>query len=311
MRISLRQIAIFDAVARTGSVSRGADEIALSQSAASAALKELEDGLGVTLFHRHGRALSLNENGRRLQPMARSLLAQAREIERISPDADLSGVLRIAAADCFDDDALGRVCAAFLRRHPQAQLKLERVGWQQVLDRVDQMSCDLGFVPAPCNRPGLTFTPVVQDELVVFCAPGHRLAGVAGVSIADLAAERWCLRQVGSAGRHHLTMALGAASNGISIALETSCNATLKSAVRAGLGLGCLSRGAVAAELEDRRLVALDLPDLPLRRLFGVVTPARTYRDALQAAFRSLAIMMLDDGSAGGLEAPLTAVLAG
>src|SRR5438067_13369729 len=103
MRISLRQVAVFDAVARTGSVSRGALEVALSQSAASMALKELEDALGVVLFHRHGRKLSLNENGRRLQPMARSLLTQAREIERISPGEDLSGVLRIAACDCIDD----------------------------------------------------------------------------------------------------------------------------------------------------------------------------------------------------------------
>ena len=80
MRISLRQLAVFEAVARHESVSRGADDVAISQSAASMAIKELEESLGITLFHRQGRKLTINENGRRLQPMARSLLARAREI---------------------------------------------------------------------------------------------------------------------------------------------------------------------------------------------------------------------------------------
>src|SRR5437868_6251316 len=97
MRFSLKQIAVFDAVARLGSVSRAAEEVALSQSAASMALKELEDSLGAQLFHRHGRKLILNENGRRLQPKAHSLMRLAGEIG--TPESeDLDGTLRVAAS---------------------------------------------------------------------------------------------------------------------------------------------------------------------------------------------------------------------
>src|SRR5579871_3738181 len=113
MHFSLRQIKVFDAVARLGSLSRAAEEVALSQSAASMALKELEDNLGTKLFHRHGRRLLLNENGRRLRPKAHSLLLLAAEITQPHSD-ELEGMLRIAASSSVGNYVLPECSAAFL-----------------------------------------------------------------------------------------------------------------------------------------------------------------------------------------------------
>lgn len=83
LRMNLRQLEVFVATARTGSTRAAAGRIARSQSAASAALAELEAALGGLLFDRVGRRLQLNENGQALLPRARALLEQAAELESL------------------------------------------------------------------------------------------------------------------------------------------------------------------------------------------------------------------------------------
>lgn len=285
MRISLRQLAVFEAVARHESVSRGADDVAISQSAASMAIKELEEALGITLFHRQGRKLAINENGRRLQPMARSLLSRAREIERMSSSDQLTGTLRIVATETVADYVLGPVCGRFLEQHPGVQIKLETATLANVFARVDSMACDLGFAEAPCNRKGLHFEPLISDELVVFCAPDHPLARHGPVEMTELVKAQWCLKGVGSSGRHKLTMSFAEVSPAISISFEADSAAGVKSAVRSGFGIGCLSKRTLAEELAVGTLVRIDVRDLCLERVFGMLHHRHVYRGTLQESF--------------------------
>lgn len=288
MRISLRQLAVFEAVARHESVSRGADDVAISQSAASMAIKELEEGLGITLFHRQGRKLSINENGRRLQPMARSLLSRAREIERMSASDELIGVLRIVATETIAEYVLGPICGRFLKQHPAVQIKLEIAKWQGVFDMVESMACDLGFAEAPCNRSGLIFEPLMTDEMVVFCAPDHPFARRGPVGLSELSKEKWCLRSVGSAGRHKLAMGFDGVSATLSIAFESDNGTAVKNAVRSGFGIGSLSRRTLSEEFASGTLVPVEVPDLPLERVFGMLHPRHVYRGSLQESFSAM-----------------------
>ncbi len=308
MRISLRQLAVFEAVARYESVSRGADDVALSQSAASMALKELEEGLGIILFHRHGRKLTLNENGRRLQPMARSLLAQAHEIERITQCDELTGILRIAATETIADHVLGPICARFLRENPAVQIKLRPTSWQDVLDQVESMSCDLGFADSPCGRASLIFEPILSDELVIFAAAGHPLAHGRPIDARELATERWCLRAAGSSTRHKLTLGLASFTASISVAFESNSNQAIKAAVREGLGLGCLSRRAVEAEFAASQLVPLDVTGLALGRVFGLLRPRNVYRGVLQDSFAALVLSLVEPDVAARFKLPEPAI---
>jgi DNA-binding transcriptional LysR family regulator len=298
MRISLRQLAVFEAVARHESVSRGADDVAISQSAASMAIKELEEGLGITLFHRQGRKLTINENGRRLQPMARSLLSRAREIERMSTSDQLTGTLRIVATETIADYVLGPACGRFLDQHPGVQIKLETATLANVFAKVDSMACDLGFAEAPCNRKGLIFEPLISDELVVFCAPDHPLAARGTVEMTELVKAQWCLRGVGSSGRHKLTMSFADVSPAISIAFEADSAAGVKSAVRSGFGIGCLSSRALSEEFATGSLVRIDVRDLCLERVFGMLHHRHVYRGSLQESFSAHIRAMADQNIA-------------
>ncbi|TAK99913.1 MAG: LysR family transcriptional regulator, partial [Rhodospirillaceae bacterium] len=136
MHFSLKQIALFDAIVRMGSLSRAAEEVALSQSAASMALKELEDSLGTKLFHRQGRKLILNENGRRLQPKAHSIILLAAEITQ--PETkELEGMLRIAASTTVGNYVLPECSAAFLSRHPKVRLVISTATINETVERVE------------------------------------------------------------------------------------------------------------------------------------------------------------------------------
>jgi DNA-binding transcriptional LysR family regulator len=298
MRFTLKQLVVFEAVGRLGSVSRAAAEIPLSQSAASTALSELEGALGLPLFNRRGRRIGLNDNGRRLMVQARSLLNQAADIDRAGrpAPAELQGVLRVAATPQIAKACLAEVCAGFLTSHPKVRLGLSVQESSQVLDQVADIAVDLGFIDVPCNRSGLVAEQVGEDELAVAAAPGHPLAGRGRVGRDQLRASAWVLREVGSSIRSPLTMALGQGDPALRIALEANDDEVLRRAVIAGAGLGCMPARALARDVAAGALVALDT-DLDLRTLRIMVTARGLDPGRLAPAFAELAKASFQDAN--------------
>jgi DNA-binding transcriptional LysR family regulator len=280
---SLRQIAVFDAVARLGSVSRAAEEVALSQSAASMALKELEENLGTKLFHRHGRRLVLNENGKRLRPKAHSLLLLAAEIGR--PQSEVPEVtLRIAASTTVGSYYLPECAAAFLARFPAVRIQLVIDGVTETVSQVEAMSADIGLVDTICNRSTVQIEPIGIDHAVVFAAPDHPLARRVEVSIGDLRKADWCLRQPPSMTRTHLSEILG--GGGLNdVRFTANSYEAVKTAVKAGLGLGFASEKVIARELANGELSAINVPAVTMERRFTLLWPKSVYQSALPAAF--------------------------
>ncbi|MGE0387138.1 MAG: LysR substrate-binding domain-containing protein [Gammaproteobacteria bacterium] len=284
MRVTLKQLQVFDAVARTGSIGRAAEEIALSQSAVSVALKELESGLGVLLFERHKKRLTLNENGRRLQPRARAVMQQVLELEGYAANAALTGTLRVAAGTTCGTFLLPAICARFSERYPGVVLKLTVTSSTDVLDRVDSMRQDVGIIESMSHRTSLRLTPWFLDEMVVFCAPDHPLAGRL-VEPAELGEARWCLPALGSFTRYSMSAALSASQIQIRTHLESNNAEALKRAVAAGAGIGCLSRLAIAAEIGRGELATIGLRGVALERTMNIITRNDVYRGELVDAF--------------------------
>jgi DNA-binding transcriptional LysR family regulator len=283
MHFTLRQIAVFDAIVRLGSLSGAAEEVALSQSAASMALKELEESLGTKLFHRHGRKLILNENGRRLQPKARSLILMAAEIGKAESE-DLEGMLRIAASVTVGNYILPQCSAAFLSRYPKVRLEIITGLVHDVVERIDAMSVDLGLIDTTCNRNTVQIEPIGTDRAVVFAAPTHSLASRRKVSIADLRGASWCLRASPSLTRMHLAMKLG--GGGLNdVRFVANSYEAVKAAVIAGLGLGFASTHVIAREVASGELVALNADSVALDRSFTLLAPKGVYQGKLPKMF--------------------------
>ena len=279
MHFSLRQMEVFEAVARLGSVSKAAEEIALSQSAASMALKDLEDSLGSKLFHRHGRKLVLNENGRRLQPKARSLILMAAEISR--PEAhEIEGELHIVASATVGNYVLPECSAAFLSRFPKVRLTVATTTIFDAISRVESMSVDLGLIETDCVRDTLVTETLAHDQAAVFAAPNHPLAQKNRVSLEDLRAASWCLRDFPLP---HLAGILGA--TGLNIRFIANTNEAIKSAVAAGVGLGFASTRAISRELAAGEFVLIEAKSVLLERELTLITPKHVYQGALPQAF--------------------------
>ncbi len=285
MRVTLRQLLVFDAIARAGSVSRAAEEIGLTQSSASASLQDLETSLGVELFTRSRRRLVLNENGRRLHPKARSMLTQAVDLESSAVGGALQGTLRVGAGSAIGGYVLPRICSAFLTLHPQVRIDLMVLPSRQVLDGLASIQLDVGVVEFPINRPRMNITPWLTDSLIIVAAKGHHLAAKRSIRIPELQEETWFLQKTDSSVRVMFTTAILKQLGALKIGLETGSLPALKRAVASGTGIGCLSKHVVERELLSGELVELKVRGFAIQRQFMIATSKEIYQGQLQNEF--------------------------
>lgn len=283
MKITLRQLAVFDAVARLNSVSKAADEVHLSQSAASLALQDLEGNLGAALFDRRQRRLTLNENGRRLQPQARTLLRHAREIEGDAA-VEAGGLLTIAASPSIGNYLMPRICSDFIARHPQSRIRLTVAEDPEIIEQVEGMKIDLGFIEGVSFRHMLSVQPWRKDDLAIVVAPGHWAVGTR-IRLSQLQTEPWYLQPIGAPARHQFVQAYPSLLGSGSIRFESDSVEAIKAGIASGAGIGCLSRVAVAAELRLGILKELRPRSFKIEREFKIITRKDVYHGALLEAF--------------------------
>ena len=287
MRITLKQLRTFDAIARSGNVSRAAEEIALSQSAASMALAELEQHLGASLFHRQGKRLALNDYGRWLQPQVYQLLQQAQAIELSARSDELQGRLVVGASSTIGNYLLPALIAHFVQLHPAVQLDLKVGNTEQVVDDMLHMRIDIGLIEGPCHSHKLLVQRWRSDELCIFCSPGHPLATRQRPGLKALQQQRWILREAGSGTREVFAIASQGKLDPVDVILELGNSEAVKQAVKTGVGLGCLSRLAIAAEIEHGELHVLPTRGLDLRRDFFMLQPAKSLDSTLMKTFKA------------------------
>jgi len=288
MRFTLRQIQIFVAVAREQNVSRAARSLALSQSAASAALAELERQFDHPLFDRVGKSVLLNESGRHLLPQAVDLLDRARELEAMLRGPTVFGSIRIGATLTIGNYLATLIVADYLRAHPDSRVGLEVHNTRRIVEQLLKFELDLGLVEGQCRSAELHVERWVADELVVFCAPSHPLAGRRDVAIDDLAGEPWILREAGSGTRETFDQAIRHLEGGLDVRLELEHTEAIKRAVESGLGLGCISRLALKDAFRRGTLASIEVPSLDLGRHFHFVWHKAKYQSAAVRAFLDL-----------------------
>lgn len=286
MRLTLRQLQIFIAVASTGSTTAAASQVALSQSATSGALNELEHLLAIGLFDRVGKRLLINDNGRLLLPQARQILALANAVERqFAEQRTQTRDLRIAASTTIGTYILPDLIAAYRRRCAELIPRVTIANTLDVATAVADFEADIGFIEGPCHVAGLHIEPWIADQLVIVAAPSHRLADAAAAPIgaAVLAQEKWLLREAGSGTREAVEDVLLPYLHRLQEGGEFSSSEAIKRACAAGLGLTCLSHTVVADLVALGRLVTLSTELPPLNRaLYMIYSSKKTLSPALE-----------------------------
>ncbi|MCB5184940.1 LysR family transcriptional regulator [Methylobacillus gramineus] len=278
MRHTLRQLEVFVAIARMENVSRAAESLALSQSAASTALAELERQFDCKLFDRMGKVLKLNELGRSLLPMAAALLDRAVEIETILQGKSAFGLLKVGATLTIGNYLATLLIGSFMKQHTDCQVQLYVQNTNSVMNQVAMYDLDLGLIEGDCHHPNLEVEPWIEDELTVFCPPQHPLALRKEVSLDELLQESWVLREHGSGTRETFDHALRHHHTRLNVKLVLEHTEAIKRAVESGLGLGCVSRLALKDDIARGNLVAINTPELDLKRQFMFVWHKKKYQ---------------------------------
>ena len=272
MRLTLRQLDVMVSIARTGSTTEAGRQLALSQSAVSAALAELESQLGTRVFDRVGKRVVLNDCGRLLLPRALAVLDQMREIEHLIDDG--AGSLRVGASTTVGNYMMPSVLGAFQRRWPMTRIELEVGNTREVVDAVAAYRVDIGFIEGPCHHPELTVHAWMDDELCVVAAPSHP-AALAGAPPAALAAARWILREPGSGTRDIVESILLPHLGVFASTMHLGNSEAIKRAVAEGMGVSCLSLRVVQDWLDNGRLQRVDAGLPRLRRTLFRIHPRR------------------------------------
>ena len=279
MRMTLRQLAVFVAVAQEGTVTKASDAVRLTQSAASMALADLEDGLGAPLFDRLGKRLQLNDLGRFLLPQALEILGRCDAFEQAAKGELQSIDLRLGATLTISDYLMPDLMADFLQIQPQAHLQLQVGNTRQMIEAVNQFQLDLALIEGSCHLPQLQCIHWRDDELAVCCAPDHPLAQLnRTLTPEDFKSVEWILREEGSGTREVFDNAILKDLPDANIRLTLGHNEAILKIVAGGIGVGCISRLAIEPMLENQQLVILDTPFWSLVRPFFLIVHRQKYQ---------------------------------
>ena len=288
LHISLRQLQVFVAIAHTGGVSAAADQIGMTQSAASMALADLEARLQAQLFDRLGKRLRLSRFGEQQLIKAEQIVAQALAFEH-SHDTEVAGAFTLASSMTIGSYMLPDIINDFVRRYPAIELKMPLTNTADVIEAVLRFDADLGLIEGFCHQNSLASITWQHDELMVFAAADSPWATLAGQA-DQLIQAPWILREAGSGTRSVLERALALSEQqALNIYLELSSHEAIIQMVKAGMGIGCLSKQVLSSYLAEGKLVDLTWSTLDLQRSLSLIwrpdrylaTTARAFIDTL------------------------------
>lgn len=268
MRFTLKQLQVFLAVASHDNVSQAADELAMSQSAASTALRELEHRFGMRLFDRIGKRLQLNDEGIALRSKAAALIARATELERSLLEHNEIGEIKVGATLTIGNYLAIGIMAAFMSEHPAARVRLNVENTATIAAKVKNFELDIGLIEGELQEDDLDVSFWRDDELEMFCAPDHPLAARDSLTDADLLSADWIVREKGSGTRQAFDRAMTGILSNLRLRLELQHTEGIKRAVEAGLGIGCLSKLTLEEAFNRGSLVPLRCPHRNLTRKF-------------------------------------------
>jgi DNA-binding transcriptional LysR family regulator len=293
---TLRQLKVFEAVARNLSFSRAAEELHLTQPAVSTQVGKLQEHAGLPLFEQLGKKIHLTPAGAEMLHSGRAIIQQFKELEEaMTQFKGVSGgklnVAVISAGDYF----FPRLLVEFARRHSGVTLNFGVCNREELLDQLAGNLTDLAIMVRPPLEMDTVNEPFAPHPYVIVAAPDHPLAGRKRVPVARLAREPFVVREKGSDTWNSMQEGFGAHLAELNIAMEIKSTETIKQAVMAGMGVSFLSAHTISRELRSGSLAVLDVRGFPLMLNWYVVHRKTKRLPPVAQAFKSF---LMKDGEA-------------
>ncbi|MFM9913571.1 MAG: LysR substrate-binding domain-containing protein [Methylophilaceae bacterium] len=295
LNLTLRQLRVFESVAKHLSYSRAAEALHLTQPAVSMQIRQLEDVAGLPLFEQLGKKIHLTEAGKEFLHYSNSILQQLTEAETMLAEfKGMAGKLNISVASTASYFT-PQLLAEFCQRHAQATVNLSVTNREALLQRLSNNETDIAIMGRPPDALDVDATPFMENHLVIIAPVNHPLADERDIPLSRLVEETFLVREQGSGTR--ITMERFFAENNIHLTTgtEMSTNEAIKQAVQAGMGLGILSLHTMSLELETARLKVLDVQNFPIQRHWYVVHRKGKRLTNVAQAFKEFLLESRDD----------------
>ncbi|MBL8498004.1 LysR family transcriptional regulator [Nitrosomonas sp. JL21] len=287
LHLTLRQLKVFESVARHLSYSRAADELHLTQPAVSMQIKQLEDNISLPLFEQLGKRIYLTEAGRELYQYSRAISQQLADME-VALD-ELKGMERgklnisvVTTANYFAPHLLAKFC----QRYSGVTVSLNVSNRETVLKQLSDNLVDLAIMGQPPEDSDIDSESFMENPLVVIAPPDHSLCKERNIPVERLQKEIFLVRESGSGTRSAMERFFAEHHIQIKKGMETDTTEAIKQAVQAGMGLGIMSRHTAELELETKRLKVLDVQGFPIIRYWHVVNRKNKRLSGVANAFR-------------------------
>ena len=272
MHLTIRQIEVFNAVAKRKNYTRAAEELHMSQPAVSMQIKQLEQSVGLPLFEQVGKTIHLTDAGKHMYDYGRNitdLLDEADAVFEAIKGVE-SGSLSISVATTASHFAT-RLLAEFTKRHAGITISLDITNRESLQKQLENNEPDLVIMGQPPDGVEVEAEVFMDNPLVMIAPAGHALIDSKNVSLTAIENEQFVVREHGSGTRGAIERFFAKYNAPFHTGIEMTSNEAIKQAVEAGLGLGIVSIHTLELELETKRLHVLDVVDFPIQRHWYII----------------------------------------
>ena len=283
---TLRQLEVFEAIARLGSFTRAAEELFLTQPTVSMQIKKLTDEVGLPLFEQVGKKIYLTDAGRELHRTCTGVFEHFARFEMVTANMKglKAGKLRLAVvttAKYFAPQLLGMFC----RQYPGIDVSLKVTNRERVLERLADNQDDLYILGQPPREVNAVSETFLDNPLVVLAPVYHPLVNKKGITPKRIVSEPYLSREYGSGTRIASERFFSECGLKLKIRMELGSNEAIKQAIMGGLGISVLSQHTLALDTSMRQLAILDVLGFPINRQWYYAYPAGKQLSIVAQAF--------------------------
>lgn len=273
MHVNLKALQVFVSVAEAGSFRKAADIVHRSQSAVSMQIKQLEEQLGIVLFHRTTRRVELTPGGDLLLGCARRALGELDGgLRRIREAADMqTGRLSLGCVPSVAATVLPAVLSAYQRDFPGIRITLRELASDDLLQAIARHDVEFGVGPGVAWASDFAFRPIARDPIYALLPAAFDTTGRPEITLTELASLPVLMYSQQAALRGNLERELASRGLRFDIRFEILHAHTLVAFAQAGLGVAVLPLVTIPARLGPK-LRAVPIVDPPLERSLDVIT---------------------------------------
>jgi len=266
--MTLKELNFFYKLSENPQVTQVANELNISQSAISLAIKSLENSLNEQLFDRIGKKLILNEKGKYFKEKTLPYYLKLIDAQNIFLENKLVGNIKVAASKTISNYIMPNIYFDFLTKYEDVKLDILTINSTKIVDMILNSKLDIGLIEVDLKNSSLIKEKLCDDELIVVTSDEKQERN----AFIDSIKKRWILRETGSGTREIFINKIGKIANDLDIFMQLQDFEEIKTIILNNPNtVTAISKVAVKKELDEKKLFEIKLKNLELKREFYIV----------------------------------------